>query len=416
MQQRARNYDKGGDAHYDTVSAFIKSMRGSDPDAAIIYYLARMIEGGEDPRCSSPRRLVILASGRQPSILPTRARVAEVAIMSAAQRAVHFIGMPEGHHPLAHAVLYPRDRAERATRSAARTARRWPTTRRLAATTRCTALHLHATRRPSWMKNLGYGSGYHLRAATNYAAMDAEGRRAAKRYGASAAEPSGSAGVVARTSEPGKQGDEKRLRAWIDARQRQCRSEDPIRQNDRLNIHLDNAATTTASAGNPIGCCLSTAPFRWLRPELRRTRTVAPAAPPPRSKQCARRRREGRTPQPRARSSSPAAVPRRTCSRSSARPKRAASHGKHVITATAFEHHAVLHAFDVLEDEGWTALRDCRSTRDGLRRARRRRGRACGISTRRSFLIMLGNSEIGTIQPLAGDRGAAHTADRRARA
>src|SRR6202041_1914444 len=60
MQQRARNYEKDGDGHYDTISAFIKTIRGSDPDAAI-YYLARMIEGGEDPLFIA-RRLVILAS------------------------------------------------------------------------------------------------------------------------------------------------------------------------------------------------------------------------------------------------------------------------------------------------------------------------------------------------------------------
>ena len=60
IQRRALNYDKGGDNHYDTISAFIKSMRGSDPDAAL-YYLAKMIYAGEDPKFIA-RRVVICAS------------------------------------------------------------------------------------------------------------------------------------------------------------------------------------------------------------------------------------------------------------------------------------------------------------------------------------------------------------------
>ena len=99
MQQRALLYDKAGDQHYDTISAFIKSMRGSDPDAAI-YWLARMIEAGEDPMFIA-RRLVILAAEdvgmADPQALP-------VAV--AAQQAVHFVGMPEGRIPLAEATVY----------------------------------------------------------------------------------------------------------------------------------------------------------------------------------------------------------------------------------------------------------------------------------------------------------------------
>ena len=99
MQQRALLYDRAGDQHYDTISAFIKSVRGSDPDAAI-YWLARMIEAGEDPMFIA-RRLVILAAEdvgmADPQALP-------VAV--AAQQAVHFVGMPEGRIPLAEATVY----------------------------------------------------------------------------------------------------------------------------------------------------------------------------------------------------------------------------------------------------------------------------------------------------------------------
>jgi len=99
IQKRALNYDKDGDNHYDTVSAFIKSMRGSDPDAAL-YYLARMIYAGEDPRFIA-RRIVICASEDVGNADPHALQVA----VSAAQ-AVDFIGMPEGSLILSQAVTY----------------------------------------------------------------------------------------------------------------------------------------------------------------------------------------------------------------------------------------------------------------------------------------------------------------------
>ena len=99
MQQRSQLYDKAGDQHYDTISAFIKSMRGSDPDAAI-YWLARMIEAGEDPLFIA-RRLVILAAEDVGMADPQALSVA-----MAAQQAVHFVGMPEGRIPLAEATVY----------------------------------------------------------------------------------------------------------------------------------------------------------------------------------------------------------------------------------------------------------------------------------------------------------------------
>ena len=99
LQRRTPQYDKAGDSHYDTISAFIKSVRGSSPDGAL-YWLARMLEAGEDPLFIA-RRLVILAAEdiglANPGALP-------VAV--AAQQAVHFIGLPEGRIPLAEATVY----------------------------------------------------------------------------------------------------------------------------------------------------------------------------------------------------------------------------------------------------------------------------------------------------------------------
>jgi len=99
VQQRALLYDKAGDAHYDTISAFIKSVRGSDPDAAV-YWLARLLESGEDLMFIA-RRLVILAGEDVGLADPNALRVAV-----AAQQAAHFIGMPEAMFPLTEATLY----------------------------------------------------------------------------------------------------------------------------------------------------------------------------------------------------------------------------------------------------------------------------------------------------------------------
>ncbi len=99
IQKRALNYEKDGDNHYDTISAFIKSMRGSDPDAAL-YYLAKMLYAGEDPKFIA-RRIVICASEDVGNADPHALQVA----VSAAQ-AVDFIGMPESRIILAQAVTY----------------------------------------------------------------------------------------------------------------------------------------------------------------------------------------------------------------------------------------------------------------------------------------------------------------------
>ncbi len=99
IQKKVVLYDKKGDQHYDTISAFIKSMRGSDPDAAI-YYLAKMIYAGEDPRFIA-RRIVICASEDVGNADPMALIVAVSAL-----RAVEFIGMPEARIPLAQATIY----------------------------------------------------------------------------------------------------------------------------------------------------------------------------------------------------------------------------------------------------------------------------------------------------------------------
>jgi putative ATPase len=99
IQQRVLNYDKDGDNHYDTISAFIKSMRGSDPDAAL-YWLAKMIKAGEDPRFIA-RRIVIQAAEDVGNADP----MALVIAMAAAQ-AVDYVGLPEAQIPLAQAVTY----------------------------------------------------------------------------------------------------------------------------------------------------------------------------------------------------------------------------------------------------------------------------------------------------------------------
>ncbi|MGO0060298.1 replication-associated recombination protein A [Brevibacillus fluminis] len=99
IQRRAVRYDKNGDNHYDTISAFIKSIRGSDPDAAL-YWLARMIDAGEDHRFIA-RRLVISASEDIGNADPNAVTVAISCF-----QALELVGMPEGRIPLAQATTY----------------------------------------------------------------------------------------------------------------------------------------------------------------------------------------------------------------------------------------------------------------------------------------------------------------------
>jgi putative ATPase len=99
VQHRLLAYDKDGDSHYDTISAFIKSIRGSDPDAAV-YWLARMISAGEDARFIA-RRLVIHAAEDIGNADPMA-----LVVATAAAHAVEYVGLPEAQIPLAQAVIY----------------------------------------------------------------------------------------------------------------------------------------------------------------------------------------------------------------------------------------------------------------------------------------------------------------------
>ncbi len=150
MQRRNSPYDKGGDMHYDVISAFIKSIRASDPDASL-YWLARMVEGGEDPLFIA-RRLVILASE---DVGLADSNGLQVAV--AAQQAVHFIGMPEGFFPLAHATLY----LATAPKSNA-VGRSYGAAMEDVLETRNDPVPLHLRNAPTrLMRELGYGRDYH---------------------------------------------------------------------------------------------------------------------------------------------------------------------------------------------------------------------------------------------------------------
>ena len=149
MQQRHLLYDRAGDQHYDIVSALIKSVRGSDPDAAV-YWLARMLEAGEDPLFVA-RRLVISAAEDVGLADP---QALQVAI--AAQQAAHFVGMPEAVLPLTEAALYlalaPKSNSTLTSYGAARA---------LIEETGNEGVPLHLRNAPTGlMKSMGYGKGY----------------------------------------------------------------------------------------------------------------------------------------------------------------------------------------------------------------------------------------------------------------
>ncbi|HZU76244.1 MAG TPA: replication-associated recombination protein A [Dehalococcoidia bacterium] len=148
-QHVAARYDAAGDMHYDVISAFIKSLRGSDPDAAL-YWMARMLEAGEDPLFVA-RRMVILAAEDVGMADPQALSVAV-----AAQQAAHFVGMPEAVLPLSEAVIYlataPKSNSAltgyEAAREAARATQNAPV-----------PLHLRNAS-TGLMRTLGYGEGY----------------------------------------------------------------------------------------------------------------------------------------------------------------------------------------------------------------------------------------------------------------
>ncbi len=149
LQRRSLLYDRAGDQHYDTISAFIKSVRGSDPDAAL-YWLMRMIDAGEDPMFIA-RRIVILA-GEDVGLADPQALV----IASAAQQAAHLIGLPEAYYPLAEAAVYcalaPKSDSLK---------RGLGELQRDLAETRADPVPLHLRNAPTGlMKQLGYGKDY----------------------------------------------------------------------------------------------------------------------------------------------------------------------------------------------------------------------------------------------------------------
>ena len=203
LQRRAINYDKGGDQHYDVISAFIKSMRGSDPDAAV-YWLARMIDAGEDPLFIA-RRMVILAS-EDVGLADSRA----LQVAMAAQQAVHFVGMPEGFYPLAHCALYlamaPKSNSVGSAYGAA-----------LADVqeTRNEPVPLHLRNAPTGlMRTLGYGRDYKY-AHVDYARM----KHAADLPPAEQLQAYLPENLRERAYyEPGEQGEEAKLAAWIQKR------------------------------------------------------------------------------------------------------------------------------------------------------------------------------------------------------
>jgi putative ATPase len=164
LQHPAARYDKGGDAHYDVISAFIKSLRGSEPDAAL-YWMARMLEAGEDP-LFIVRRMVILAAE---DIGMADPRALQVAV--AAQQAVHFIGLPEAVLPMSEAAIYlataPKSNSALTAYSAAREAAR---------RTRNAPVPLHLRNAPTGlMRELGYGKEYKY-------AHDFEGHRVEQQH------------------------------------------------------------------------------------------------------------------------------------------------------------------------------------------------------------------------------------------
>jgi putative ATPase len=209
-QHRALRYDRAGEEHYSLVSALIKSLRGSDPDAAV-YWMVRMLEGGEDPLFIA-RRMVIFAAEDIGNADPAALQVAV-----AAKDAVHFVGLPEGRIPLAQAATYlataPKSNAAY---------------RALLAATADVKEHgqlpvpLELRNAPTpMMKGMGYGSGYLY-------PHDHEGAIVAQRY-----LPEALAGR--RYYDPGTEGREAEIKTRLDdwAKQRAAAAATPPARADR---------------------------------------------------------------------------------------------------------------------------------------------------------------------------------------
>ncbi len=149
IQHKALLYDKAGEEHYNVVSAFIKSMRGSDPDAAV-YYMVRMLEAGEDPRFVL-RRMVIFASEDVGNADPMALVVATSAL-----QAVELVGLPEGVLPMSQAAIYLALAPKSNTAIAA-----YANARRLVTEKGPLPVPLELRNAPTkLMESLGYGGGY----------------------------------------------------------------------------------------------------------------------------------------------------------------------------------------------------------------------------------------------------------------
>ena len=149
LQKKAAVYDKAGEQHYDIISAFIKSMRGSDPNAAV-YWMARMLEGGEDPKFIA-RRMLILASEDIGNANPNA-----LLLATACFQAIERIGMPEGRIILSQCVVYLATSAKsNASYEAINAASA------LVAQTGDLPVPLHLRNAPTrLMKNMDYGKNY----------------------------------------------------------------------------------------------------------------------------------------------------------------------------------------------------------------------------------------------------------------
>ncbi len=163
LQHRFATYDKGGEEHYNLISALHKAVRGSDPDAAL-YWLARMIDGGEDPLYIA-RRMVRMASE---DIGLADPRALEVTL--AARDAYHFLGSPEGELALAEAAIYlaTAPKSNRAYEA-------WGAARARARETPGAPVPLHIRNAPTrLMKDLGYGRGYRYDPGEEHGVADQE--------------------------------------------------------------------------------------------------------------------------------------------------------------------------------------------------------------------------------------------------
>jgi putative ATPase len=206
LQRRMVAYDKKGENHYDVISAFIKSIRGSDPDAGV-YWLARMLDAGEDPLFIA-RRLVILAS-EDVGLADSRG----LLVAMAAQQAVHFVGMPEGFYPLAHATLY----LATAPKSNS-VGRAYGAALEDVEQTRNDPVPLNLRNAPTGlMRSLGYGRGYRYAHADYAATQDGGDLPPPERLEAYLPERIAQRAYF----EPGGFGEEARLREWIARRRTQ---------------------------------------------------------------------------------------------------------------------------------------------------------------------------------------------------